>query len=307
MIAVAHGQRADDELDRAGGAEHVARHRLGGADVHACARASPNTALIAFVSLRSLAGVDVPCALMYSMSAGVEAGVLHRAAHRALRAFALRRRRGEVVRVARRAVADDLGVDARAALLARARALRESRCRAPSPITKPSRVASNGRDAVCGRVVALGERLHVREAADRHRRDGRFRTAGDHRRRRRRTGWCGTRRRSRARSWRRPRRWRSSAPWRWNRIETSPAAMSAMNIGMKNGADLALPALAVDVVLLLERLESADAAADDDAECVPGRTLAVGQVPRPPSPAPPPRWRTARTGSARLASLRSMY
>ena len=32
--------------------------------------ASPKTALIAFVSLRSLAGVDVPCALMYSMSPG---------------------------------------------------------------------------------------------------------------------------------------------------------------------------------------------------------------------------------------------
>ena len=44
-----------------------------------------------------------------------------------------------------------------------------------------------------------------------------------------------------------------------------PAAMSAMNIGMKNGRDLARPALAVDVVLLLEALQPADAAAEDDA------------------------------------------
>ena len=52
--------------------------------------ASPNTALIALVSLRSLAGVDVPCALMYSHVVGREAGVLHRALHRALRALAVR-------------------------------------------------------------------------------------------------------------------------------------------------------------------------------------------------------------------------
>ena len=41
--------------------------------------------------------------------------------------------------------------------------------------------------------------------------------------------------------------------------------MSAMNIGMKNGEILLGPALAIDVVLLLEALEPADAAADDDA------------------------------------------
>ena len=51
-------------------------------------------------------------------------------------------------------------------------------------------------------------------------------------------------------------------------METTPAAMSAMNIGMKNGLILLTPALAVDVVLLLEALEAADAAADDDAGAV---------------------------------------
>ncbi len=44
--------------------------------------------------------------------------------------------------------------------------------------------------------------------------------------------------------------------------------MSEMNIGMKNALILLWPALAVDVVLLLERLEAADAAADDDADAI---------------------------------------
>ena len=44
--------------------------------------------------------------------------------------------------------------------------------------------------------------------------------------------------------------------------------MSAMNIGMKNGLILLCAALAIDVVLLLEALQAADAAADDDAGAV---------------------------------------
>ena len=144
-------------------------------------RASPNTALIAFVSFESLSRrrravrVDV-------VDVGRRRARRPSSAPRMARcsAFAFGRWRGEVVRVARRAVADDLGVDrARRASSACSSSSRMT-MPAPSPITKPSRVASNGRDAVSGTVVALGERLHVGEAADRHRRDGRFGAAGDH-------------------------------------------------------------------------------------------------------------------------------
>ena len=64
--------------------------------------------------------------------------------------------------------------------------------------------------------------------------------------------------------------------------------------------DLARPALPVDVVLLLEALEAADAAADDHAGRSAGRTARPAGR-HPPWPAPLPPSRTASTG--RCASL----
>ena len=81
--------------------------------------------------------------------------------------------------------------------------------------------------------------------------------------------------------------------------------MSEMNIGMKNALILLCAALAVDVVLLLERLEAADAAADDDAERGPDRTSTDRRSPRPPSPATDAAMAYCAKRSARLASLRS--
>jgi hypothetical protein len=61
-----------------------------------------------------------------------QAGVLHRAAHRPLRALAVWRRRREVVGVAGRSEADDLPVHARAAAL-RVLELLEDEDRSPFP------------------------------------------------------------------------------------------------------------------------------------------------------------------------------
>ena len=49
------------------------------------------------------------------------------------------------------------------------------------------------------------------------------------------------------------------------RIETSPAAMSGMNIGTKNGDTRSGPLARKMAALFLEGLHAADAAADDDA------------------------------------------
>ena len=57
---------------------------------------------------------------------------------------------GEVERVGGQAVADDLGVDARAARGARPRSSSRMTMPAPSPMTKPSRSLSNGRLALFG-------------------------------------------------------------------------------------------------------------------------------------------------------------
>ena len=78
-----------------------------------------------------------------------DARVFERHAHRALRPLPLRRRLGEVVGVARRTVAGDLGVDLRAAP-PRPRERSRTSTPLPSPQTKPSRPRSNGRLAPSG-------------------------------------------------------------------------------------------------------------------------------------------------------------
>ena len=79
--------------------------------------ASPKTALIASISLRSLCGVEVPWALMYSMSAGVELAVLRHAAIARCAPSPSGAGCGDMVGIGAHPVADDLGVDPGAALV----------------------------------------------------------------------------------------------------------------------------------------------------------------------------------------------
>ena len=86
--------------------------------------------------------VDLRAASMPALSSA--------APHHADRAVAVLGRRGDVVRVGGHAVADDLGVDPRAARAAPSSSSSRISTPAPSPMTKPSRSLSNGRLARSG-------------------------------------------------------------------------------------------------------------------------------------------------------------
>ena len=75
--------------------------------------ALPNSRSTAASSISSPM-VEVPCALTYWMSLGSMPARLQRHPHAAVGAVAVLRRRGDVVGVARQAVADHLGIDVRA-------------------------------------------------------------------------------------------------------------------------------------------------------------------------------------------------
>ena len=85
-------------------------------DMASLPAALPNSRSTAASSISSPI-VEVPWALTYWMSLGCDAGALQRHAHAAIGAIAVLRRSGDVVGIARQAVADHLGVDVRAARL----------------------------------------------------------------------------------------------------------------------------------------------------------------------------------------------
>ena len=113
--ALLEREHRDDRLDAAGGAEEVAGHRLRRRHRQARRAWSPNTCLIARVSVLSLygrrgaVGVDVADVL------GPSPASRSAAAWRESAPSPLRVGRGHVVGVGRHAVPDDLRVDARAA------------------------------------------------------------------------------------------------------------------------------------------------------------------------------------------------
>ncbi len=118
-----------------------------------------------------------------------------------------------------------------------------------------------------GTIVALGERFHVGKAADRHRRDGGFRTACDHDIRVAVldrpiciTYCMSARGASRY----------GSVVWAFgveHHRDDAGSDVSDEHRDEERG-DLSDSALPVDVVLLLEALQSADAATDDDADAI---------------------------------------
>src|SRR5450432_3855629 len=161
---VAHDQRGDKKLDRARGAEHVSGARLGRADaqpVRGLAEHGANRLRLVEIIRGGRGAVRIDVLHCFRR----EPAVFHRALHRALRALAVRRRRCEMVRVARRAVADDLGVDVRSALLRVLELLEEQR---RTSLAHDEAVPRGVKGARGGErlVVALRERAHVREATD---------------------------------------------------------------------------------------------------------------------------------------------
>ena len=106
----------------------------------ACVRAGKRRATSA-ASTSSFFALAVPCRLMWSTCAGVDAGARQRVVEGALGAEPFGVRRRHVVRIARFAVAEQLR---RAALAGRVR-VRASAKPAASPMLMPSRCASKGR------------------------------------------------------------------------------------------------------------------------------------------------------------------
>ncbi|ENN85805.1 hypothetical protein RHSP_18548 [Rhizobium freirei PRF 81] len=112
---VANGERRKDRLDRTGSAEQVAGRRLGGRHRDPRSRIADQTLDCAKLDRirhgRGAVGVDI-----VQVCRG-QAGALQRGGHAAERAFAILGRSGDMVRVAREAVADHFGVDLGAARL----------------------------------------------------------------------------------------------------------------------------------------------------------------------------------------------
>ena len=113
---VAHREDREDRLDRAGGAQQMADRRLGRGHrelVGVVAEQALHRAQLDLVAQRRRGAVRVDVVDLV----GVELGALQRRLHGAVAAVAVLRRRGDVIGVARQAVAHDLGIDLGAALL----------------------------------------------------------------------------------------------------------------------------------------------------------------------------------------------
>src|SRR5436309_2113531 len=168
----------DAGFEAAGGAEQVARHRFGrghGELVGVPAEAPPDGERLDLVAVRRRRAVRVDV-----IDPGRrDAGALERLVHDAERAVAVVGRRRDVVRVGRHAVADQLGVDARVAAGRKIELLEDEHAGAFAD-DEPVAILVEGAARALGLVVARGERAQRAEAADPHRRNRGFRSAGDH-------------------------------------------------------------------------------------------------------------------------------
>ena len=173
---VAHREQARDGFGRAGGAHEVPGHALGGG--HGRRGLAEHLAdRLGFRSVvergRGSVRVHVPD------PSRREAGIVECELHARGRAFATRRRRGDVVRVGVAAVAHDFAVDARAAGDRAVPTLEQERGGAlthhepvPFGVERPG--------SVFGVVVASAQRGHRCEGRDRDRRHARFAATGHH-------------------------------------------------------------------------------------------------------------------------------
>ena len=110
---------------------------------------------------------------------GVKTSILQGVAHDAVSAFAVFGGRGDVIRVARHSVADDLGENRRAAALGEFQ-LFENQDAGAFADDEAVAVLVPGAGGLRGLVVALREGAHGGKSADAHGRDAGFGAAADH-------------------------------------------------------------------------------------------------------------------------------
>ena len=172
------GLGADDHFHRARRAEHVAGGAFGGTDGQLAGVVAEDR--LDRLGLRDVAlggggavGVDVGDVL------GVQAGVAQGHLHAAGGAFAFRGGGGHVIGVGGVAVADDLAVDPRAALLRVFEFFEHQHAGALAHDKAVALLVERPR-GVLGIVVAGAHRFHGAEAADADGHDGGLRAAGEH-------------------------------------------------------------------------------------------------------------------------------
>src|SRR5256714_8012057 len=170
--------RADDCFDSAGGAKHVTRRRLGRADVDVLGGVAEH-GLDGSRLVEVVGGRRRPVRVDVLNISGLETSVLESALHGALGSLAIWRWRGQMIRVASRAVSPNLGVDGSAAFQRVLQFLEDQDTRA---LAHDESIAGGIERSGCGfrRIVSLGQRLHVGESTDGHWRDGGLSAAGDH-------------------------------------------------------------------------------------------------------------------------------
>ena len=176
---VADRQRREDRLDRAGRAEQMADRRFGRGHRHLAggvAEQPLDRGKLDLVAHRRRGAMRVDIVDI----GGIDAGALHRRHHAAIGAVAVLGRRGDVERVARKPVADDLGIDAGAARLGVFEFLQHHHA-GPLAHDEAVAVAVIGPRGALGLIVEIGrERAAGGEARDRQAADGRLRTAREH-------------------------------------------------------------------------------------------------------------------------------
>ena len=260
----------EDRLDRAGGAEAVAGRALRRGDRRAIrlvlAERHLEHARLAGVAGRRRGAVRVDVADVLRLDAGV--GERHR--QRPGRVLAGRVGVGDVVRVGRDAVAEQLGVDLRPARLRVLELLDHDH---PGRLAHHEAVALavERPRAALGIVVAPRDRAHRAEPGDADASSPAPRCRRRSSRRRGRAGSRPSRRRSPCSRRRTPCTARAAGPRVPSSIETQPAARFGMIWTIENGLTRSGPRSLSWLTHCLERLQAADAGRDRRADAVGDR------------------------------------
>src|SRR5450759_5411673 len=262
---IANGERGYEELQSGRRAKHVPGHGLGGRDADATGGLTKDRRdRLCFIRVIEGRGGAVRVDVV-DVRRG-ETAVGECAAHGALQPFVIRKLTGAMVRIASRPIAGQLAVDSRTARQGMVERFENDDARAFTHDESVPILVEWARRRL-GAVVARRERLHVGKATNRHGGHGGLGAAGDHHVR----VSVLNRTECVANGMRAASACRDGGVVGSTRVEAHghDARGNVSNEHRdEEGADLVRPALAVDIVLLLEALQPADAAANDHSQAI---------------------------------------